>query len=185
MTDLHSVGSIIARSMLNLLQPVIVIAVVVLVILVVVRIASNSHDHLRIERKRLLTPTEVRFWRLLVAAVPDHAVFSQVAMGAMLKPVSGLSRSDWWSNYGRYSQKVVDFVVVDPQTGEVVAVVELDDRSHNVDKDAARDALMACGGYDVVRISVNDRFDARSLRARLFGDVTSNVRAIGPARLAR
>ena len=49
----------------------------------------------QIERKRLLTPTEVRFWRMLVAAVPDHAVFSQVAMGAMLKPVSGLSRSDW------------------------------------------------------------------------------------------
>ena len=140
----------------------------------------------RIERKRLLTPTEVRFWRLLVAAVPDHAVFSQVAMGAMLKPVSGLSRSDWWSNYGRYSQKIVDFVVVDLQTAEVAAVVELDDRSHNADNDAARDALMACGGYDVVRISVNDRFDARSLRAQLFGgDDAANVRAIGPARLAR
>ena len=140
----------------------------------------------RIERKRLLTPTEVRFWHLLVAAVPDYAVFSQVAMGAMLKPVSGLSHSDWWSNYGRYSQKIVDFVVVDLQTAEVAAVVELDDRSHNAEKDAARDALMACGGYDVVRISVNDRFDARSLRARLFGgDDASNVRAIGPARLAR
>ena len=143
----------------------------------------------QIERKRLLTPTEVRFWRMLVAAVPDHAVFSQVAMGAMFKPVSGLSRSDWWSNYGRYSQKIVDFVVVDLQTAEIAeiaAVVELDDRSHNAEKDVARDALMACGGYDVVRISVNDRFDARSLRARLFGgDDATNVRAIGPARLAR
>ena len=140
----------------------------------------------QIERKRLLTPTEVRFWRLLVAAVPDHAVFSQVAMGAMLKPVSGLSHSDWWSNYGRYSQKIVDFVVVDLETAEVAAVVELDDRSHIAENDAARDALMACGGYDVVRISVNDWFDARSLRARLFGgDDSSNVRAIGPARLAQ
>ena len=140
----------------------------------------------RIERKRLLTPTAVRFWHLLVAAVPDYAVFSQVAMGAMLKPVSKLSHSDWWSNYGRYSQKIVDFVVVDLQTAEVAAVVELDDRSHNADNDAARDALMACGGYDIVRISVNDRFDARSLRARLFGgDDAADVRAIGPARVAR
>ncbi|MBC7496579.1 MAG: DUF2726 domain-containing protein [Sphingomonadaceae bacterium] len=137
----------------------------------------------RIERKRLLTPTEVRFWHLLVAAVPDHAVFSQVAMGAMLKPVSGLSHSDWWSNYGRYSQKIVDFVVVDLQTA---AVVELDDRSHNAENDAASDALMACGGYDIVRISVADWFDARSLRARLFGyDDASYVRAIGPSRVAR
>ena len=101
-------------------------------------------------------------------------------------PSPGLSRSDWWSNYGRYSQKIVDFVVVDLETAEVAAVVELDDRSHDTEKDAARDALMACGGYDVVRISVNERLDARSLRARLFGgDAASNVRAIGSARLAR
>ena len=77
-------------------------------------------------------------------------------------------------------------MVVDLETAEVAAVVELDDRSHNAEKDAARDALMACGGYDIVRISVADRFDARSLRARLFGgDDASNVRAIGPARLAQ
>ena len=163
----------------------IVVAFVAIVVLLRLLARGGVRRH-RIERKRLLTPTEVRFWRLLVAAVPDYAVFSQVAMGAMLKPVSGLSRSDWWSNYGRYSQKIVDFVVVDLQTAEVAAVVELDDRSHNAEKDAARDGLMACGGYDVVRISVNERFDARSLRTRLFGGAdVSNVRAIGPARLAR
>ena len=163
----------------------IVVAFVAIVVLLRLLARGGVRRH-RIERKRLLTPTEVRFWRLLVAAVPDYAVFSQVAMGAMLKPVSGLSRSDWWSNYGRYSQKIVDFVVVDLQTADVAAVVELDDRSHDAENDAARDALMACGGYDIVRISVNDRFDARSLRARLFGgDDASNVRAIGPARLAQ
>ena len=166
---------------------IIVIAIALCAIVGLLKLlARGGVRRHRIERKRLLTPTEVRFWHVLVAAVPDNAVFSQVAMGAMLKPVSGLSHSDWWSNYGRYSQKIVDFVVVDLETAEVAAVVELDDRSHNAENDAARDALMACGGYDVVRISVNDRFDARSLRARLFGgDDAANVRAIGPAQLAR
>ena len=163
----------------------VVVAFAALVVFLKLLARGGIRRH-RIERKRLLTPIEVRFWRLFVAAVPDYAVFSQVAMGAMLKPVSGLSHSDWWSNRGRYSQKIVDFVVVDLQTAEVAAVVELDDRSHNAEKDVARGALMACGGYDVVRISVNDRFDARSLRARLFGgDDAANVRAIGLARLAR
>ena len=167
----------------RIIVAVLSVAAVVVLLKLLARGGVRRH---RIERKRLLTPTEVRFWRVLVAAVPDYAVFSQVAMGAMLKPVSGLSRSDWWSNYGRYSQKIVDFVVVDLETAEVAAVVELDDRSHDMEKDATRDALMACGGYDVVRISVNERLDARSLRARLFGgDAASNVRAIGSARLAR
>lgn len=138
-----------------------------------------------IERKRLLTPTEIRFWRVLVAAVPDYAVFSQVAMGALLKPISGLSPAERMSNRGRFSQKIVDFVIVDPKTADVVAVVELDDKTHNAERDAERDRLMAYGGYDVVRIHVTDRLDARALRARLFGvGGPSNVTPIGQSRVA-
>ena len=108
---------------------------------------------LQIERKRLMTSSEVRFWHRLEQALPDHRIFGQVAMGALLKPSRGLSRRDWWRNYGRYSQKIVDFVVVD-RAGDVVAVVELDDASHGRAKDANRDTLLGYGGYPVLRFDV-------------------------------
>ncbi len=73
--------------------------------------------HARIERKRLMTAAEVRFWHVLIRAFPDHGVFAQVSAGALLRPVAGLSRSDWWSTYGRFSQMIVDFVVVDCAIG--------------------------------------------------------------------
>ena len=123
----------------------------------------------RIERKRFMTSAEVRFWAVLQAALPEAQIFGQVSMGALLKPVAGLSRNDWWSTYGRFSQKIVDFVVVDPRSGEVLAVVELDDHSHNGRNDAARDALLARGGYPVVRFGSREARDAPSVRARFAG----------------
>lgn len=121
---------------------------------------------LQIERKRLMTPSEVRFWHRLETALPDHRIFGQVSMGALLKPVRGLSRSDWWSNYGRYSQKIVDFVVVDAASGEVVAIVELDDASHNRSADLARDTLLGRGGYPVLRFDVRRFPSVLAIRSR-------------------
>jgi len=120
---------------------------------------------LQIERKRLMTAAEVRFWHRLEAAVPDHRISCQVSMGALLKPVRGLSRQDWWRNYGRFSQKIVDFVVVD-RGGEVVAVVELDDASHSRSNDANRDALLDRGGYRVLRFDVRRFPTVTDIRSR-------------------
>lgn len=133
----------------------------------------------RIERKRLMTPAEIRFWHVLETALPDQRIFAQVAMGALLKPVAGLSRQEWWSTFGRFSQKVVDFVVVD-SAGEAIAIVELDDHSHVTAKDQARDALLACGGYPVVRFLPGDVRNPVVVRARLI-----EAAGPGPQRPAR
>ncbi|MGI4880945.1 MAG: DUF2726 domain-containing protein [Janthinobacterium lividum] len=133
----------------------------------------------RIERKRLMTPAEVRFWHVLETALPDERILAQVAMGALLKPVAGLSRKEWWSTFGRFSQKVVDFVVVDV-AGDVIAIVELDDHSHVTAKDQARDALLACGGHPVVRFVPGDARNPVVVRARLI-----EARGTGAQRPAR
>ncbi len=165
MIDLHSVGLTIA-GMIRAMLPIAAVAAIVLVIQLAVRLAGVGDFRRRIERKRLMTPAEVRFWRLLNAALPEYRIFGQVAMGALLKPVSGLSRKDWWSTYGRFSQKIVDFAVIEPVTGEVVAIVELDDSTHDSPADADRDALLARGGYTVVRFQARSARDVGEVRAR-------------------
>ena len=118
-----------------------------------------------VERNRLMTTAEMRFWQVLECALPEYRVFGQVAMGALLKPVAGLSRQRWWSTYGRFSKKIVDFVVVDAAC-DVVAIVELDDRSHNLKADAARDAMLGRAGYRVVRFDVRRFPSIDTVRSR-------------------
>ena len=78
-------------------------------------------------------------------------------MGALLKPQRGLSRKEFWRTRNRFGQKIVDFVVIDPDTGSVEVVIELDDASHDPLKDQARDALLALGQYRVIRIPSRPR----------------------------
>ncbi len=73
-------------------------------------------------------------------------------MGALLKVRGGFDGADAMSVRGRFAQKIVDFVIFDPRSGEVVAIVELDDASHNAEKDARRDAMLNAGGHTVVRL---------------------------------
>ncbi len=54
-------------------------------------------------------------------------------------------------NRGFFSQKIADFVVCEPQTMKVLAVVELDDRTHNAERDAKRDTMLLSAGYRTLR----------------------------------
>ena len=145
-------------SLVHAVWPITFIAGLVVATLIA-RYGLHHRWHARIERKRLMTAAEVRFWHVLIRAFPDHGVFAQVSASARLRPAAGLSRSDWWSTYGRFSQMIVDFVVVDARSGVVLAIVELDDRSHSAARDAARDAMFARGGYNVVRCHSGDGVD--------------------------
>jgi very-short-patch-repair endonuclease len=51
----------------------------------------------------------------------------------------------------RFDKKIVDFVVYVHGSMRVLAIVELDDRTHDPEKDRVRDAMMAKGGFQTVR----------------------------------
>lgn len=95
-----------------------------------------------IRAKPILTKTEREFFNRLLNALPDYHVFPQVAFGAILKTTKAR---------GRFSQKITDFVVCDKDTLEILAIIELDDKTHNLQKDKARDAMLNAAGYRTIR----------------------------------
>jgi hypothetical protein len=122
----------------------------------------------KFKAKALLTPNELEFLARLEAAAPELRFFPQVAMGALLEPA--VPRSDGKAYYrlrGMFSQKIVDFVAQRRVDGSLVAVIELDDRTHSVDKDARRDEMLASAGYKIVRWNSKNRPDAAAIRAQL------------------
>ncbi len=121
-----------------------------------------------IKRKLLMTDREVKFWRLLRHAAASHHVAPQVAMGALIThtPWSGIR--SLYAVRSRFDRKIVDFVLVD-DAGKVRLLVELDDRTHDVAKDAARDAMTARAGYRTLRVNGVVARDPYLLKAAVDG----------------
>lgn len=97
-----------------------------------------------IRRRKLLTKREQPFFRLR-QAFPDDVVLSQVAFSALLTAKDPPTRST-------FNRKVADFVVAN-KAFEVLAVIELDDSTHNgrEGRDSRRDLLLEAAGYRVLR----------------------------------
>lgn len=106
-----------------------------------------SAEDTPITAKQLMTEHEKTMFQAL-KLLPDCYVFSQVALGAILKTKS-------WKTRNKFAQKIADFVVTDPFFN-VLAVIELDDKSHDQKKeqDQARDKMLQDAGYKVLRYRV-------------------------------
>ncbi|WJM30032.1 DUF2726 domain-containing protein (plasmid) [Novosphingobium resinovorum] len=77
----------------------------------------------------------------LERALPHCRIHAQVAMGALLKAPTNPLRKSRHSDRNAFSQKIVDFVAQDRATGAILALIEVDDYSHNAARDRARDAM--------------------------------------------
>jgi hypothetical protein len=106
-----------------------------------------------IKRKPLLTANEAEFFRRLERALPAYAVFPQVSFAALLSDDGTLSPNARWSVRARFDRKIADFVICDRRTLSVVALVELDDSTHNASADRQRDAITKAAGYQTFRFS--------------------------------
>ena len=102
--------------------------------------------------KEFMTRREQAMLVALEHVLPMYRVHAQVAMGALLAAPRRPGRRFDPADRNAFSQKIVDFVIVDPTVGKVIALVELDDRSHDPARDRVRDAMTARAGYKTIRI---------------------------------
>lgn len=102
----------------------------------------------------ILTDNEREFFYRLCNALPPYHVFPQVSANALLKVNDGTPKQKYVTR-NRFSQKHVDYVVCERETLRVIALIELDDRTHRAEKDNARDAMFKMAGY------VTHRFQSR------------------------
>ena len=144
----------------NLLTLAIVGLALLLLVAIIARVARPRPQFVK---KPFLTDHEARVLELLEAALPGYRIMAQVAMGALLRAGES-DRKAAHSTRNRFAQKIVDFVVVTRDTAEVVAIIELDDRTHRANKDALRDSMTAAAGYRTVRIPSRPKVTTESLR---------------------
>lgn len=124
----------------------IVMALGFLALLVLARLMPRGKGPNEVPRATWpLTRNEQAMYFRLQGALPDLIVLSQVSFGALLSASSMAVRNT-------FDRKRADFVICE-KSFKVVAIVELDDSSHDGKKarDEKRDAQLKTAGYRVLR----------------------------------
>ena len=133
--------------------------------------------------KVLLSPNELEFLVRMERAVPELRFLAQVAMGALLNPIA--PRQDaktYYRQRAMFAQKIVDYVAQRRTDGVIVAIVELDDRTHDSARDAKRDAMLISAGYRVVRWQSKAKPDLQTIREVLVGPTLVSMLAANTRR---
>lgn len=118
----------------------------------------------QVRRKRFLTRVEHDTLAHLETAFPQFRVHCQVSIGALISPERFLGRNDALWTHRLYAQKIVDYVLQDRRSGDIVALVELDDPTHRRPRDHARDVLTDTAGYCTIRLPAAQRPTLQSVR---------------------
>jgi len=120
----------------------------------------------RYRRQSVMTANEREFYGRLVAACPDCQIWPQVPILALVRPDAKTGTRAFWLAFRAISNTRVDWVIV--RNMEVLAIVELDDRSHDAGKDARRDQILKSCGYRVIRFASHRRPTPQQIREAVF-----------------
>jgi len=120
----------------------------------------------------LLSPAERSFFGVIQQAVAsDYRIFAKVRLADIVRPVRSPSRSGWQSAFNRISGKHVDFVLCDSARLSVLAVIELDDQTHERFERGVRDGLvdsaLAEARIPVLRVQARQSYSPAQIREQV------------------
>ena len=110
----------------------------------------------------LFSPAERSFLGVLEQCVRnEYRVYGKVRLADILK-VTTPDRSKWQRAFNAISKKHVDFVLCDPGDTRILAVIELDDKSHTRKDRKKRDAFLeqalAAANVPLLRLSAKSGY---------------------------
>lgn len=118
------------------------------------------------QRKDLLSRSEQIVYNALRSAVPELVVLTQVAVSQMVTTKG----REHWKGRNLVNRLVADFVVCD-RAFKVIAVIELDGRSHDNPRQQKRDgkknSALDAAGYTVIRWNSADIPTKDAMRQQL------------------
>jgi very-short-patch-repair endonuclease len=117
-------------------------------------------------RKPLSPPEQILYFRL-IKALPEHIVLAQVQLSRFLAVKKGNNFQSWLNRINRMS---ADFVICN-KDASVLAVIELDDATHNSktrqQADNKKDKAISSAGLRIIRWNVKSLPDEQTIRNSL------------------
>ena len=124
-------------------------------------------------RGRLVTKSELKFYKSLQKAVQDDwQIFAMVRIAELLRVEEGIPNRRKWIN--KILAKHIDFVLCHPNTLEPIVCIELDDKSHQrkdrIERDIFVNHAFESAELPLLRVPVQNSYRAREIRG-LIDDV--------------
>lgn len=142
-------------------------------------IPSSDNNYRYRKQDALFSSAERSFLGILDQAVGEQfRVLGKVRIADVITPEKGMNRKYWQIAFNRISAKHFDYLLCDKNTLEVIAAIELDDKSHKQTRTQQRDLLIE-QAYESAKLPLI-RFDAkRSYQLEL---IRSTIHAALPAK---
>ena len=158
--------------MMELLLAGIVIFVAISVAVRLFNLQPRENKSYYTKKKTFLSPAERSFYGVLKQSIPGEIeITCKVRVADVLTPIKGMSRSQWQSTFNKISAKHFDYVLCATNTLEVLAAIELDDRSHNTLSRIKRDEFLAnaCedAGLPLIRFPAKRSYTIEEIRTTI------------------
>lgn len=123
-----------------------------------------------------LTRAEIAFYGVLAHAVyPQLIVFPKIRVSDLIETTADVYSSEGRKAWNHVAQKHVDFVLCEPASLGIVAVLELDDKSHDRPDRKRRDALIdqafADADIRVLHIQCQNSYSQPDTRRIIFSEL--------------
>jgi hypothetical protein len=120
----------------------------------------------------LLSPAERSFLGVAQSGLgTDLVITPKVRLADVVAVCSGLSRSRYQQAFNRIAAKHVDFILCRASDYSILAVIELDDRSHQRQSRSVRDEFvdqtLAAAGIPILHVKAQSGYDPRTLAAQI------------------
>lgn len=124
-----------------------------------------------------MTPAERSFFGILHGSLSnDFSIFSKVRVSDVFLPTKGLTRSIRTIARNKIQSKHFDFVLCDKNTLGIVAVIELDDSSHQlsnrIERDQLIDAICLKTGIPIIRFNVKYAYQPEQVKKQVLSAIT-------------
>jgi very-short-patch-repair endonuclease len=125
----------------------------------------------------LLSEAERSFFGVLqMVSGANYYVFAKVRLADVVRPVRALAGRQRQAAFNGICAKHVDFVLCEPKTMRLLAVIELDDRSHSYNdrkrRDAFVDSALASAGIPVLRVTARQAYSVSEIREQIIRTIS-------------
>lgn len=163
---------ILSKPLILTLVAFVLFAVLVALLRLFGRMPRTQSVAFAYEAVALLTPAERSFYGVLQQVLAsDYQILAKVRLADIIQPVQDSNRSSWQSALNRINQKHVDFVLCDSAHLNIVAVIELDDRTHERIEREVRDSFVDTAlkgaGIPVLRVSARQSYSPTQIREQV------------------
>lgn len=125
-------------------------------------------------KKPLTQPEQILYFRL-IEALPAHIILAQVQLSRFLGVKKGNNYQSWTNRINRMS---ADFVICNKDSS-IVAVVELDDNTHQKTSrqtaDAKKNKALESAEIKIIRWQVKSIPDVATIKAALLSNVAAKL----------